>query len=350
MAKMGWLRSAQVAVLACAASLGCVSTQPEPAAPPVVPLPKELNKVVLPDYVIEPPDILEIGALNIVPKPPYRIAPLDVLFIQVPNAFPTDPISAQYQVTPEGTVNLGASYGTVKVSGMTLDEAKTAIEEFLKPRIKDVKAFVVLAQSRALQLIRGLHLVTPDGKVRFGAYGAVRVAGLTVPQAKAAMEAHLAQYLESPELSVDVVGYNSKVYYVILDGGGNGQSIIRLPVTGNDTVLDAMGQVGGLTALSSRHRIWVARPAPETLGCDQVLPVDWVGITTRGRVATNYQLLPGDRIYVEANPLVTLDTFLARLYAPIERTLGITLLGAGTVSAIVNVHSSGNGNGSGTSR
>ena len=31
---------------------------------------------------------------------------------------------------------------------------------------------------------------------------------------------------------------------------------------------------------------------------DPVLPADWVGITTMGHTATNYQLMPGDRVYV----------------------------------------------------
>jgi protein involved in polysaccharide export with SLBB domain len=305
-------------------------------------LPREKDKVTLPDYVIEPPDILLIDALAVIPRPPYRIAPGDVLSIQVPNAFPQFPIAGAFAVEPDGTVNLGASYGSVQVNRMTLAEAQAAIEALLRPRIRDVKATVSLLQSRILQQIRGTHIVTPDGKVRLGVYGEVRVVGLTVRQAKIALEEHLSLYLVAPEISVDVVAYNSKVYYVVLDGGGNGQQIVRLPVTGNDTVLDALGQVGGLTALSSK-RIWVARPAPAGQSCDQVLPVDWSAIVTRGRTETNYQVFAGDRIYVAANPLIAIDTGLARIISPIERLFGITLLGDATVNSIKN-----NGSGSGT--
>jgi polysaccharide export outer membrane protein len=332
MGKRGQRRSGMMVCLACLIATGCMST---PCAPPPATLPPhELQKSVLPDYVIEPPDILLIDAVTIAPKPPYHIATQDVLLIQVPNAFATDPISGLYPVEPGGTVNLGVTYGSVQVAGMTLEQAKAAIEDFLRPRIKDVKAMVALAQSRVLQQIRGQHLVTPDGKVRLGVYGQVPVVGMTVPQARAAIEAHLSQYLDQPELSVDVIGYNSKIYYVILDGGPNGQLILRLPITGNDTVLDALGQIGGLGPLTSRHRIWVARPAPEDKGKDQILPVDWAGITANGRVASNYQLMPGDRLYVSPNRLVAFDTILGRIYAPVERTFGLTLLGAGTISSV----------------
>src|SRR5262245_61255400 len=38
-------------------------------------LPRELAKVPMPPYVIEPPDILLIDAIRVVPLPPYKIAP-----------------------------------------------------------------------------------------------------------------------------------------------------------------------------------------------------------------------------------------------------------------------------------
>src|SRR2546421_12743651 len=46
-------------------------------------IPRELSKVSLPAYVIEPPDILVIDAVRVVPLPPYRTEPLDVLSIDV---------------------------------------------------------------------------------------------------------------------------------------------------------------------------------------------------------------------------------------------------------------------------
>jgi polysaccharide export outer membrane protein len=306
-------------------------------------LPRELNKYNLPDYVIEPPDVLLIDALRVVPLPPYRAAPLDSLLIQVPNAFPTDPIAGLYVIDPAGTVNLGLAYGSVKVVGMTIEEARDAITRHLRAVVKEPRVYVALGQSRALQQIRGEHLVRSDGKVNLGIYGPVGVAGMTVSQARQAIETHLSRYLQNPEVSVDVIAYNSKVFYVIFDGGGSGQQVTRLPITGNDTVLDAISQVLGLNPVSNKHKIWVARPAPAGAGCDQVLPVDWIGVTTRGRTETNYQLLPGDRIYVQAQPLVTLDTFLAKLFSPIERTFGIILLGNSTVRSFQSSGGTGTG-------
>jgi protein involved in polysaccharide export with SLBB domain len=301
---------------------------------PAVDAPRELQKVSLPPYAIEAPDILLIDAIRVVPLPPYRINPLDALLIQATNTLPNEPITGVYPVEPEGTVRLGLSYGVVSVVDLSIEEARNAIAKHLKAIINDSQVVVSLAQSRAMQQIRGEHLVRPDGTIGLGVYGQVYVAGLTLEQAKAAVEAQLSKYLYRPEVSLDVGAYNSKVYYVISDGAGNGEQVVPLPCTGNETVLDAVSKVGGLSTVASKKRIWVSRPAPVGCDTDQVLPVDWVNVTQRGVTATNYQVLPGDRVYVMSQPAITFDTYLARFYAPIERTFGILLLGSSTIEEI----------------
>jgi protein involved in polysaccharide export with SLBB domain len=296
-------------------------------------LPRELAKVSLPAYVIEPPDILQIDAIRVVPLPPYRIEPLDGLLIQATGTLPNEPITGVYPVAPEGTVNLGGAYGQVRVAGMTIEEAQEEITRHLKQILKAPRVVVALAQFRGMQQIRGEHLVRPDGTISLGSYGAVYVTGMTIPQAKCAIEDHLAQFLLNPEISLDVSGFNSKVYYIVIDGAGYGQQIIRLPITGNETVLDAIGQINGLPAVASTKRIWVARPAPAEKCGLQILPVDWCGIVD-GATATNYQILPGDRVHVKADKLIALDNLLAKVISPIERVFGITLLGSVTVQSL----------------
>jgi polysaccharide export outer membrane protein len=288
---------------------------------------------MLPEYVVEPPDILLIDVLYAVPLPPYRIKSLDALLVRVPKAIEGEPISAIFPVDPDGTINLGLSYGSPRVVGLTLAEAKIAIEKHLSGIIKDPRAEVAVAESRGLQQIRGQHLVRPDGSVSLGSYGSVVVTGLTLSAVKQAIEAHLSQFLQTPEVSVDVAAYNSKVFYVVYDGGGAGQQVYRLPITGNETVLDAVSQLNGLNAVSDQKRIWVARSSCGRCQ-EQVLPVDWCAITAHGRCDTNYQLMPGDRLFVQSDGFVRADTRVARILAPFEKILGFTLLEASTVSTL----------------
>jgi hypothetical protein len=122
------------------------------------------------------------------------------------------------------------------------------------------------------------------------------------------------------------VAYNSKSLYVITDGAGFGEQVVRLPVTGNDTVLDAISQIEGLSQVSSKN-IWVARPSCPGTRVAQILPVRWEEIAVEGITDTNYQLFPGDRIYVKSDPLIHTDNFLAKLISPVERVFGIIILG-----------------------
>ncbi|MBN9523753.1 polysaccharide biosynthesis/export family protein [bacterium] len=295
-----------------------------------------------PPYVIEPPDILQLDLIAAIPKAPYRIRPLDVIGVVVPGALPTAPVSGPFTVNPEGTADLGSPYGAVPVAGMTLEEARAAIEAVLGKQIKLPAATVTLVQTRAIQQVRGPHLVRADGVIGLGSYGSVSVVGLTLPEAKQAIEAHLREFFQDPEVSLDIVGYNSKIYYVVFDYGGAGQQVIRLPITGNETVLDGVGQVNGLPTVADPRRIWVSRPSPGNCG-PQILPVDWKAIVEEGDTRTNYQLLAGDRVFVNANPLVTADITLARVISPIERLFGITLLGSATVNSI-RTNGTNNGN------
>jgi protein involved in polysaccharide export with SLBB domain len=145
----------------------------------------------------------------------------------------------------------------------------------------------------------GPHLVRPDGTMSLGMYGCVLVAGLTLEQTRVAVEGQLGKFIEQPTVSVDVVAYNSKFCYVILEGR-HGEQVVRLPFTGSDTVLDALSQVSGLPKGGSGH-MWLFRQAPDRKGEGQVLPINWKAITEAGEAKTNYQLLPGDRIFVKSD-------------------------------------------------
>ncbi|MBX9579289.1 MAG: polysaccharide biosynthesis/export family protein [Gemmataceae bacterium] len=302
----GGRRWAGVAALGlAAAAVGCVHTDPgmvgpvphgaaHAAAPIAVPppgaVPRELDKVALPPYVIEAPDNLLIEVMRI-----GKAKQTDRNGNEIPNAPEVDallplelqPVSSAaggFLVRPDGQVNLGM-YGTVMVAGLTLEQAAEAIRQHV---------------ARSPALARLGKSIAPDSLV----------------------------------VIVDVLAYNSKLYYVVLDGGGYGEQVYKFYVQGSETVMDAIANVNGLQAVASKRNIWVARRCPNEGHPWQILPVDWIGITQHGYTTTNYQVMPGDRIYVKAQRLVTIDTALARVLSPVERIFGITLLGANTVNQI----------------
>ena len=94
-------------------------------------------------------------------------------------------------------------------------------------------------------------------------------------------------------VNVRLIGRNSKVYYVLGQVNAPGS----FPLQGRETVLDGLVAAGGLNVRASRSNIILSRPtAPDS--CRIVLPVCYRQIVQLGDTTTNYQLQPGDRIYV----------------------------------------------------
>lgn len=285
-----WVGAAVLGVLALAGG-GCVHGHghhghgPPIAVPPPHEVPTEMEKITLPPYVIEAPDVLSVDVIlrgmggkdDQLKEGEKKDFPADST-----RGLPVQPIQGQFPVRPDGSIGLGF-WGSVPVAGLTLEQAADMVRQ-------------QVAQNEALRRFG----VTPDKVV----------------------------------VIVDVLAYNSKKYYVILDGGGYGEQAFPFPIYGSETVLDAISNVNGLHAVASKRNIWVARRTPHHGQHWQILPVDWVGITQHGVTVTNYQIMPGDRIYVKAQKLVHIDTALMRILTPIERMFGITLLGASTVQTI----------------
>lgn len=252
--------------------------------PPDGTVPRELSKITLPPYVIEPPDRLLIEVVTITEEE-EEAADKTKTKRTVVRDLPVQPVRQEFQVHPDGTVYLGI-WGSVSVAGLSKEQAAQAVK----------------------QRIASKEVLTLPGTQGIKA--------------------------ETIHVVLDVTTYASKVYYVITDGGGAGQQVVARPVVGSETVADAIAAIGGLPPVASERNIWIARRSPNP-GCpEQILPVDWVGITQHGTAATNYQVMPGDRIFVKAQKLVTIDTTLARILSPVERLFGVTLLGASTVNQI----------------
>jgi polysaccharide biosynthesis/export protein len=298
------------------------------------PLPTEKAVTTHPPHRVSPPDTLFIEALRLIPRGPYRLSPLEIVLLEVTDTLPRQDIKGNFMISPDGNINLGFNYGSVRVADLTIEQAQQTIRNHLSNILKNPTVNIALLQMRTMQNVRGEHLVRPDGTVHLGVYGSVYVAGMTLGQVKCVLEKHLSAYLVDPQLSVDVFAYNSRKIYIIADGAGYGQQVIALPCTGNETVLDAISRVQGLPPVSSQKRIWVARPSPAGYPCSIILPVDWKAIVMAGRTETNYQLFPGDRIFLSADPLITTYNYLDKFLAPIERVLGVTLLGATTYQTL----------------
>jgi polysaccharide export outer membrane protein len=261
----GWLAALALAVVG-----GCqtVPTSEEKIASGHIP--REFDKVSMPEYVLESPDLV---------------------LVEVLEALPGRPISGERLVRPDGKISLGF-YGDVYVAGLTMSEAKEKIILHLRKYLTD----------EALGLVE-IDKDTAEPKLDKN--------GKPIP----------IDPKDSATVFLDVTAYNSKNYYILGDVLITG----RMPITGNETVLDAINFAGGLMPTAAPQNIRLVRPAPPGACCEQVLPVNLAAITSGGDPTTNYQLMPGDRIIVYRDPIVRLTVFLDRLAAPIQTVMGTIL-------------------------
>ncbi|HEX5498029.1 MAG TPA: SLBB domain-containing protein, partial [Thermomicrobiales bacterium] len=140
----------------------------------------------------------------------------------------------------------------------------------------------------------------PDGTIDLGRFGRLTVAGKTIEE----IEAAVADAVRSGEpnagaINVRLMNPQSGVYYVL----GEVNSPGSFPLIGRETVLDGILAAGGLSDRASPCNIILSRPTPPA-GCRTVSAICYRQITQLGDTTTNFQLMPGDRIYVATRTLV----------------------------------------------
>lgn len=271
--------------LAVLLTVGCQTVRTPEEQIAATPIPRELNKVAMPEYVVSPPDLL---------------------IVEVLEALPGRPITGERLVRPDGTITLGF-YGDVYVNGLTVREIKEKVIIHLRKYLTDE--------------VLGLVGFDENNK---------RIA--IAPA-------------DSDRVFVDVAAYNSQVYYVQGDVAAPG----RLPITGNETVLDALNYAGGLAPTASVPNVRLVRPGPPGTSTAQVLPVNIPAIIQEGDTTTNYQLMPGDRLYVYRDPIIRTTIFIDRLAAPFNTVLTSILQYSFTVRSVKSMGQGLFGNNTGTS-
>jgi hypothetical protein len=134
-------------------------------------------------------------------------------------------------------------------------------------------------------------------------------------------------WLQIPEISLNAVtfNFNKGDYCVIIREDDRNERMFRFPITGDETVLDAIARVDGLPAVCFKKKIWLVRPAPTKKDRCEILPVNWMDFVLYGSPATNYTLRPGDQIHIGPGQ--------REPYKPIRIHGQLILLQSGTVTS-----------------
>lgn len=138
-------------------------------------------------------------------------------------------------------------------------------------------------------------IVLPDGTISVPLAGRIKAAGATTEALEDEISNVLDNYVRQPEVTVSVLSAVSSEYLqrVRITGAVNGPQSV--PFRRGLTVLDLVLLAGGITPFANANKSLLYRKEGDKL---KVYPVKLEDILNKGRLETNYTLLPSDIITV----------------------------------------------------
>lgn len=137
--------------------------------------------------------------------------------------------------------------------------------------------------------------VRPDGMISLPLIGDVQAGGRTPPAVAAEIRERLSEYVRDPNVTVILTDLRTHEYISRVRVTGAVQTPTSIPHRQGMTVLDAVLSAGGVNEFAAPNRAKLYRKIGNET---KVYPVDLGGILNEGKLATNYELRPGDIITV----------------------------------------------------
>jgi protein involved in polysaccharide export with SLBB domain len=169
-----------------------------------------------------------------------------------------------------------------------------------------------ISAPRILEIDGETQRIQPDGKINLRLLGEIKVVGMTAKETAAKLEVLLSRYYVDPKVSVRVLSYASKKYYVCGQVSAPGPK----PYTGRDTLLDAVLK-SGVSFLSWTSRVKVIRPAHDDTPVRN-LEVNVDEMIKKGSWTQNVLLEPDDVVYVPPTPIAWLGQRVQEALFPVS--------------------------------
>ena len=169
----------------------------------------------------------------------------------------------------------------------------------------------------------GDFVVGPDGSIQYNYLGDIPVLGMTKYEVQQVLGKLLERYIRVPQVTVTIMGYNSKAVYVIGEVNRPGKYIMRGDVI---KLREAIVAAGLPTRTAALWRTHIIKPDIEN---PRVRKVNLKKILYGGKLQEDVDLDPGEIIVVPSTVLHAVNNFLSDLLNPITRAAATAAIGAG---------------------
>lgn len=161
------------------------------------------------------------------------------------------------------------------------------------------------------------YVINSEGKIQYEFVGDIQIEGLTKQKATDLVAQRLSTYIVSPEVTIKIVGYNSKVVYIIGEVGVPGKIFMRGDTI---TVREALVQAGLPLLSASTRKCRLITPAGG--GNAQQKYVDVFALLYEGDLRQNFVMKPGDTLYIPATVLAKAMRVISPVTQPVTVAAG----------------------------
>jgi polysaccharide export outer membrane protein len=153
--------------------------------------------------------------------------------------------------------------------------------------------------------------VNQEGKIQFKYVGDIEVNGLTKKEVEDKVTKLIARYVANPEVSVTIMEFRSKFYYVIGEVGRPGKIYMRSETT---TVRDAIVEAGLPTIAAAMRKCVLITPDKKKA---RKKAVNIYAILYGGDLKKNLEMRSGDTLYVPSTVMAKVFRTIAPITQPV---------------------------------
>jgi len=219
-------------------------------------------------------------------------------------------------------------------SAQSLDEVMALVQPTGVQMLEDTGREYSLGASDVIEVkvmrhpeVSGEYPINKEGKIQYEFVGDIYLAGQTKDQAAETITGALSEYIVSPEVSVKITGYNSKVVYVVGEVFRPGKIYMRGDTI---TVREALMQAGlpRLSGVTKKSRLI----KPSESGQPEKKNLNVYALLYEGDLRYNEIMEPGDVLHVPPTFLTKIMRAISPVTAPIGQAAGARV-GVDTLSS-----------------